>query len=196
MSSSGPLPPEDEVTALLAAWREGAAGADERLLERVYGELRRLARAQLRREAGGRTLDPTGLVHEAYLRLLPQSGTRWQNRSHFFAIAATMMRRILVDRARARAARKRQNPEAITLSEPSVPGRRVELLDLDRALDELARDHPRAARVVELRYFAGLEVTEIAEVLGVTDRTIKRDWSFAKAWLAAAIDPDAGSEPA
>ena len=184
------------MTALLAAWRDGAEGADSRLLERVYGELRRLARAQLRREAGGRTLDPTGLVHEAYLRLLPQSGTRWQNRSHFFAIAATMMRRILVDRARARAARKRQNPEAVTLSEPSVPGRRVELLDLDRALDELARDHPRAARVVELRYFADLDVTEIAGVLGVTDRTIKRDWSFAKAWLAAAIDPDAGTTPA
>lgn len=184
------------MTALLAAWREGAAGADDRLLDRVYGELRRLARAQLRREAGGRTLDATGLVHEAYLRLLPQSGTRWQNRSHFFAIAATMMRRILVDRARARAARKRRNPEAITLSEPSVPEHRVELVDLDRALDELAREHPRAARVVELRYFAGLEVTEIAEILGMTDRTIKRDWSFAKAWLAAAIDPAAGNESA
>lgn len=184
------------MTALLAAWREGAAGADERLLERVYGELRRLARAQLRREAGGRTLDPTALVHEAYLRLLPQSGTRWQNRSHFFAIAATMMRRILVDRARARAARKRQLPEAVTLAEPVAHLDRVELLDLDRALDELARDHPRAARVVDLRYFAGLEVTEIAEILGVTDRTIKRDWSFAKAWLVAAIDPDAGGAPA
>jgi RNA polymerase sigma factor (TIGR02999 family) len=196
MSPPGPLRPEDEVTALLAAWREGAAGADERLLERVYGELRRLARAQLRRESGGRTLDPTALVHEAYLRLLPQSGTRWQNRSHFFAIAATMMRRILVDRARARAARKRRLPEAITLAEPAAHLDRVELLDLDRALDELARDHPRAARVVELRYFAGLEVAEIAGILDVTDRTIKRDWSFAKAWLAAAIDPDAGSAPA
>jgi RNA polymerase sigma factor (TIGR02999 family) len=196
MSPSESLRPEDEVTALLAAWRDGADGADERLLERVYGELRRLARAQLRREAGGRTLDPTGLVHEAYLRLLPQSGTRWQNRSHFFAIAATMMRRILVDRARARAARKRQQPEAITLAEAAAPLDRVELLDLDRALDELARGHPRAARVVELRYFAGLEGDEIAGILGVTERTIKRDWSFAKAWLAAAIDPDAGAEPA
>ena len=172
-----------EVTALLGAWRAGDALAGERLLRRVYEELRRLASAQLRRERSGHTLQPTALVHEAYLRLLPQRKIEWRDRAHFFGLAAAMMRRVLVDHARARNSRKRGGGEPPPITVTAVSGPAVELLDLDRALDALAAQHPRHARVVEMRYFAELENDEIAACLGVSPATVYRDWQFARAWL-------------
>ena len=172
-----------DLTRLLRAWRAGDEAARERLLERVYGELKKIAGAQMRRERRDQTLEVTGLVHEAFLRLADQRRVDWRDRVHFFGLAATCMRRVLVDRARARAAAKR-DPEQVLL--PGAADRAAspeELLDLDRALDRLAAEQPRLARVVELRYFAGLELAEVAEALAISERTVKRDWSFARAWL-------------
>lgn len=179
-----------EVTDLLQAWRAPGGAGSTRLLERVYDELKRIARRQLSRERRGHTLQTTALVHEAYLRLIDQTRVDWRDRGHFFAVASTLMRRILVDYARARLAGKRVH-EAVTISAADELGASdpaFEILDLDRALDRLAHDFPRPARVVELRYFGGLEILEIAEALGVTDRTVKRDWAFARAWLARELD--------
>jgi RNA polymerase sigma factor (TIGR02999 family) len=181
-----------DLTRLLRAWRAGDEAARERLMERVYSELRKIAGAQMRRERRMQTLEVTGLVHEAFLRLSDQRRIDWRDRVHFFGLAATCMRRVLVDRARARAAAKR-NPEEFVLTE-GRGGRTAspeELLDLDRALEKLAVEHPRLAQVVEMRWFAGLELVEIGEVLGVSDRTVKRDWAFARAWL---LDELAGGE--
>lgn len=173
-----------EVTALLRAWRRGDESARERLIEQVYSTLRRIASAQLRRERHGQTLDATGLVHEAYVRLAGSVDIDWRDRSHFFAIASIAMRRVLVDRARARLAAKRDPGDfGITYAHEQAPVGPEELLDLDQALERLAAEEPRLARVVEMRYFAGLEHSEIAEVMGVSDRTVKRDWAFARAWL-------------
>jgi RNA polymerase sigma-70 factor (ECF subfamily) len=183
-----------EVTDLLRAWR-GGEGNPERLMEVVYGELQRIAHRQLRRERAGHTLQTTALVHEAYLRLIDQNRVDWRDRGHFFAVASTLMRRILVDHARARLAEKREH-QAIPLSGAVDLGAEdpaYEVLDLDRALERLAAAFPRPARVVELRYFAGLELTVIAEVLGITDRTVKRDWAFARAWLARELQVDSGA---
>jgi len=174
-----------DVTTLLRRWRVGEVGAEELLLGAVYSDLRRIARGQLRGERAGHTFQATDLVHEAYFRLVDQTRVDWHDRAHFFAIAATCMRRVLVDHARARLAAKRAHePVSLALAEgraEELP--EVEVLDLDRALDRLAGTYPRHARVVELRYFSGLEVEEIASVLDVSDRTVKRDWSFARAWL-------------
>ncbi len=185
------------VTELLQAWRRGEAAADEELLALVYGELKRLAAAQLRGERQEHTLQPTALVHEAYMRLAGQKGLDWRDRSHFFGLAATMMRRILVDHARARLADKRAHmPVSISLI-GDLPGRttgefdEVYLLDLDRAIDRLAVAHPRPSQVVELRYFAGLDVEEVAAALDLSPRTVKRDWAFARAWLLRALQPEA-----
>jgi RNA polymerase sigma factor (TIGR02999 family) len=175
-----------EVTTLLRAWRRGDGQAGEVLLERVYRELKRIAGAQLRGERAGHTLQPTALVHEAYLRLLRQRSVDWRDRSHFFGLAAAMMRRVLVDHARARAARKRRAEDdrpPLTVAAGRAPV--VDLIDLDRALTAFARRYPRHARVVEMRYFAGLEQAEIAECLGTSAATVKRDWQFARAWLQA-----------
>ncbi len=183
-----------EVTDLLRAWR-GGEGNPERLMEVVYGELQRIAHRQLRRERVGHTLQTTALVHEAYLRLIDQNRVDWRDRGHFFAVASTLMRRILVDHARARLAEKREH-QAIPLSGAVDLGAEdpaYEVLDLDRALERLAAAFPRPARVVELRYFAGLELTVIAEVLGITDRTVKRDWAFARAWLARELQVESGA---
>jgi RNA polymerase sigma factor (TIGR02999 family) len=173
-----------DVTGLLRAWRGGDESARERLIESVYPELRKIAGAHMRRERRSQTIEVTGLVHEAFLRLSSQMRVDWRDRVHFYGIASTCMRRILVDRARARGAEKR-NPEGYCLSgESSTSATSPEqLLDLDRALDRLAAEHERLARVVEMRYFGGLELAEIGEALGLSERTIKRDWAFARAWL-------------
>ena len=178
-----------EVTGLLQAWRRGDASAGDVLLDRVYVELRKIASAQLRGERAGHTLQPTALVHEAYLRLLAQQRVDWRDRAHFFGLAAAMMRRVLVDHARARAARKRQadaDEASITLAVKRQ--REVDLLDLDHALDAFAERYPRQAKVVEMRYFADLEHEEVAECLGVSAITVKRDWQFARVWLRAHLD--------
>jgi RNA polymerase sigma factor (TIGR02999 family) len=195
MHSPSPPPPPGAVTAELRAWRAGDEAARERLLGQVYVELKKIAAAELRRERSGHTLQPTALVHEAYLRLIGQTRIDWRDRAHFFGLAATMMRRVLVDHARARLAAKRRPEEPLAeLAEPSISARPVEILDLDRALDRLAGRFPRQARVVELRYFAGLELDEIAAALGISDRTVKRDWRFARAFLLAELDGERAAE--
>ena len=182
----------EELTELLRGWDGSAGVPSERLLALVYPELKRIAQQQLRRERPGHTLQTTALVHEAYLRLVGQTRVSWRDRDQFFAVASTMMRRVLVDYARARIAAKRFH-EPLSLTAAADVGRdegAYEVLDLDLALERLANLYPRPARVVELRYFGGLELAEIAGVLGVTDRTIKRDWSFARAWLARELAPE------
>ncbi len=173
----------------MRAWRGGGEEARERLIEHVYSELKKIAGAHLRGERQGQTLEATGLVHEAFLRLVPQTRVDWRDRAHFFGLASTCMRRVLVDRARARAAAKR-DPEGYVLTGAPYGSmaNAAELLDLDRVLDRLAAEHARLAQVVEMRYFAGLEVTEIAECLGVSERTVKRDWAFARAWLLRELE--------
>ena len=178
--------PRTEVTGLLQAWRGGDATAETRLLGIVYAELQRIARRHLARETPGHTLQTTALVHETYLRLLGQKGVAWADRAHFFAIASTMMRRILVDHARARLAGKRAHrelPLSVATGLSAAGGREVELLDLDLALDVLAREEPRTARIVEMRFFGGLENAEIGAVLELSERTVEREWSYARAWL-------------
>jgi len=174
------------LTGLLRAWSEGNAEAAERLLPLVYGELRRQAARYLRREPNARTLQPTALVHEAYIRLANQDRARWKDRHHFFAIAAQVMRRALVDHARRRhAARRGGSRPRVTLAEADAVAapRDVDLLDLDQALGELARLDPRRAAMVELRYFGGLSIEETARTLGVSPRTVLREWKLARAWL-------------
>jgi len=185
---SSPESAASDVTVLLRAWRRGDEGAGERLLHCVYDDLKRIAAAQFRGERGEHTLQPTAVVHEAYVRLIGQREIDWRDRAHFFGLAATMMRRVLVDHARARSAAKRRTDPAIvtTLSAPGGPD--VELLDLDRALSALAERYPRQTRVVELRYFADLDVEAIAVCLDVSPATVKRDWQFARAWLRAEIE--------
>jgi RNA polymerase sigma factor (TIGR02999 family) len=181
--------PTSDVTRLLVAWSNGDEAALERLMPLVYAELRGLARRRLARERG-HSLPSTALVHEAYLRLVDQRSVRWQNRAHFFAIAARIMRRILIDRARARrTARRGEGAPVISLDRaPEVAAERAaDLLALDDALRRLAEIDPRKSQVVELRYFGGLSVEETAEVLGVSGVTVMRDWSTAKAWLHRAI---------
>jgi RNA polymerase sigma factor (TIGR02999 family) len=181
-------PPEPDVTALLIEWSGGDPDALERLMPVVYGELRKLAASYLREERPDHTLQPTALVHEAYLRLTNQRQVAWQNRAHFFGIAARMMRRILVDYARRRRAAKR-NAAAwrVATDVPDALDGFPELLALDRALSSLERLDPQQARVVELRFFAGLTVEETAEAVGISAATVKRDWRTAKAWLRREI---------
>lgn len=175
-----------EVTLLLAQLRAGQREAEEKLIPLVYDELRRLASHYLRGERPDHTLQPTALVHEAYLRLSRLHELDWQSRSHFFATAATVMRRILVDHARAQCANKRRGcRDALSLEDTLVvsPQRSAELIALDEALQRLAKMDERRSRIVELRFFAGLSEQETGEVLGVSARTVKRDWRIAKAWL-------------
>ena len=175
-----------DVTGLLKAWRNGDQAAQERLIEIVYGELKQLAKAYLRRERGTHSISATVLVHEAYLKLVDQRRVYWQNRSHFFGIAAQAMRRILVDRARANSAAKRGgggvNVEPNQREAPELPPD-VDVLALDEALSRLEALEPRWSRLVELRFFAGFTVEETASVLEVSPATVKRDWSFARGWL-------------
>ena len=177
-----------ETTQLLRAWAQGDGAALQRLTPRVYDELRRIAGHFMQNERQGRTLQTTALVHEAYLRLIDVTNVEWQHRAHFFAISATMMRRILVDRARRREAGKRGGklPRVNLEDVPDVrSGRPRELIALDDALNALAEVDPRRARVIELRFFGGLSVEETAEVLKVSPDTVMRDWRLARAWLLA-----------
>ncbi len=183
------------VTALLAAWRDGDREALEQLMPIVYGELRRLAERHLRRERKGHTLAPTALVHEAYLRLVGQRRARFQNRAHFYAVAAQMMRRILVDYARSRGYQKRGGGASHLPLEEAwtvAPSRSFEIVALDEALEALAELDPRRGRVVELRVFGGLSIEETAEVLEVSPGTVMRDWTLAKAWLRRRLDAGRG----
>ena len=181
---------QHEITRLLAEWSNGDRQALEKLTPLVYDELRRLAGRYLRQERVGHTLQSTALVHEAFLKLVGQNNVRWQNRAHFFGIAAQMIRRILVDYARARQAGKRgAGAERLSLDEAiAVPGAPdLDLLALDDALEGLAKIDERQSRLVELRFFAGLTLEETAEVLQMSIATAKRDWVSAKAWLSREI---------
>jgi RNA polymerase sigma-70 factor, ECF subfamily len=175
-----------EVTRLLREIRSGKKEAEEKLIPIVYKELRRLAAHYLREERPDHTLQPTALVHEAYLRLAKIQGIDWQGRSHFFATAAGVMRRILVDHARHRDANKREGfRDAIALEEALVVShsRGANLIALDEALDRLSKLSLRQSKIVELRFFGGMSEEETGSVLGVSARTVKRDWRMAKAWL-------------
>ena len=174
------------VTELLRAWADGDDGALERLTPLVEAELRRLARVYMRRERRGHTLQTTALVNEAFLRLTDARRVRWQDRAHFLGISARLMRRVLVDHARARGYRKRGGgAQRVTLNEGLVSAKEpaLDVVALDRALSALAAVDARKGRMVELRFFGGLSVEETAEVLGVSPDTVKRDWRLAKLWL-------------
>jgi RNA polymerase sigma factor (TIGR02999 family) len=180
---------DTEITQVLREWRNGDAAAFDRLTDRVYEQLRLLADQALAKDWGNKSLQPTELVHEAYLRLVDASHCDWASRSHFFGVAARLMRQILVDRARSRLAQKRGGG-ALKVSIQSVeievadPGpQAIDLISLDLALRELTDLDRDQGRIVELRFFAGMTVEETAEILGVSPRTIKRDWRLAKAWL-------------
>ncbi len=178
------------VTDLLNRWRAGDREAQEHLIDAVYGDLRRLARGQIRRERSDHTLEPTALAHEAYLRLSEQQRVEWQGRTHFFAVAALAMRRILVSHARKRAAGKRGGALRVTLpDELPADASEPDVLALDEALEQLEQLDPRQARVVELRFFGGLTVEETAAALGVSPATVKVDWSMARAWLYRKLKP-------
>ncbi len=191
------MPSPGSVTQLLADWRNGDHSALNQLLPLVYDELRRLANSYLNRERPDHTLQATALVHEAYLRLVDQRGTSWENRAHFFGVAASLMREILVDHARRRNAAKRGGAvrdlpldEAVGFFEE----RDVNLVALDEALNHLAAIDPQKSRTVELRFFGGLTARETAEVLGVSLTTVEREWRMAKVWLLREISRTAASE--
>ena len=174
------------VTHLLQRWSDGDREAFDQLLPLVYGELRQMARRYMGQQPDGHTLQTTALIHEAYLRLVGQEEKRWENRAHFFGVAAQAMRHILVDYARARNTAKRgAEARAVSLDEAAIVSteRAVELVALDDALAELAQLSPRQTQVVELRYFGGLSVAETAEVLKISSDSVTRDWNQAKAWL-------------
>jgi RNA polymerase sigma factor (TIGR02999 family) len=188
---------ESEITVLLNAWGGGNHAAMERLAPLISEDLRRIARHYMRGEREGHTLQATALVNEAWIRLVDSAGPNWENRAHFFAAAAQTMRRILVDSARARRSGKRGGPLLrVNLDDVAQAvgiERDRELFALDDALNQLARLDPRMVKVIELRYFVGLSVEETAEVLGVSPRSVKRDWMLAKSWLSRELRR--GSEP-
>ncbi|HEU4715150.1 MAG TPA: sigma-70 family RNA polymerase sigma factor [Pyrinomonadaceae bacterium] len=178
--------PHQEVTELLVAWSDGDRAALDALMPVVYDELRRLARYHLSRERSDHTLQTTALVHEAYLRLIDQRSVNWQNRAQFFGIAAQMMRRILINHAKDRYAKKRQGYAAKVSLDEAVSfyeKREVDLMALDEALNGLAALDPQQAQIVELRFFGGLTIDEVSEVLNVSPATTKREWDSAKLWL-------------
>jgi RNA polymerase sigma factor (TIGR02999 family) len=183
-----------DVTALLAELRLGRPDALDRLIPLVYAELRRIAVRQMRAERIGHTLQPTALVHEAFLRLIDQNRADWQSRAQFFNVAAQLMRRLLVDYARRRRAAKRGLP--VTLSEEILPapgGQIEQILAVDEVLDRLAALDSRQARIVEMRYFAGLSVDETAEALGIAPRTVRLDWAMAKGWMKSQLSAETGA---
>lgn len=181
---------QQQITQLLVAWSKGDQAAFDELMPLVYGELRRMARRYMAGQRVGHTLQTTALIHEAYMKLVGQKEKRWQNRAHFFGVAAQAMRHIMVDYARARHAAKRGGEAgAVSLDQAAVvtENRAAEMVALDDALKRLAELAPRQSRVVELRYFGGLNVEETAEVLKVSPETVTRDWRMAKAWLLRAL---------
>lgn len=184
--------PSADITGLLLAWSAGEEDALQRLSPIVHRELKRIAQHQMLRERREHTLQPTALVNEAFLRMVNVSGVKWQDRAHFFALAAQLMRRILVTHAVARAASKRGGAgQRVQLKDDIAvaPGREVHLIALDEALEKLAAFDQRKAKVVELRFFGGLSVDETAAALHVSTQTVMRDWSLAKSWLARELYP-------
>jgi RNA polymerase sigma factor (TIGR02999 family) len=184
-------PSSHQVTQLLLAWGSGDAAAFNELMPLVYAELRTLARRQMQRERSGHTLQATALVHEAYLRLIDQRQVHWQNRAQFFAVAAQVMRRVVVDYARKRRRIKRGGGTPhLSLDEAALltPSQSPQVLELDEALYRLAAVDERKSRVVEMRYFGGLSVEEVAAVLGVSENTVISDWAVAKAWLRRELE--------
>jgi RNA polymerase sigma factor (TIGR02999 family) len=195
MTRSTPSP--HEITQLLIDWGNGSQDAPEHLFPLVYEELRRLARRYMSRERPGHTLQTTAVIHEAYLRLIDQKHVQWQNRAHFFAIAAQMMRRILITHAQHHAYAKRGGGTLkVSLDEAAVlsPARAGELIALDDALKGLAVIDVRRSRVVELRFFGGLSNEEIAEVLKISPNTVTRDWNVARAWLYREMSKERADE--
>jgi len=187
-----------DVTALLSELTRGNQAAAEKLIPLIYGELKRLARNYMRRERPDHTLQTTALVHEAYLKLVGQQAANWQNRSHFFGVAASLMRRILIDHARGHLREKRgAGKRTLPLEEALIFSRErsEELVRLDDALERLASIDPRQSRIVELRFFGGLSVQETSEFLGVSPNTVKRDWVVAKAWLHSELRESDGDIP-
>ena len=182
-----------EITELLIAWSDGRPEALDGLMPVVYEDLHRIASRYMRREPAGQFLQPTALVSEAYLRLIDQRRVQWRNRAHFFGVAAKIMRRILVDHARRRrAGRRGGDRERVTLTALDLAAggpNPIDVLSLHQALDRLAVFDPQQSRIVELRYFAGLTLEEVAEVVGVSEATVARDWTIAKAWLRASLSP-------
>jgi RNA polymerase sigma-70 factor, ECF subfamily len=191
-------PSPEEVTRLLKNWRDGDQSALDKLMPLVYDELHRMARRYMRRERAGHTLQTSALVNEAYLRLVGQREIEWQNRAHFFAVAAQVMRRLLVDYARGRKYAKRGGDRLqVTLDEQAgaFEGQPAEVLALHEALEKLATVDQRKSQLVELRYFGGMSVEETAEVLGVSGITVKREWAKAKAWLYREINRGSSHKP-
>lgn len=187
-------PAPNEVTQLLASWSNGDQAARDRLMSVVYEELHRLARRYMRRESPSHTLQTSALLNEAFLRLVDQKNVKWQNRAHFYGIAAQMMRRILVDYARSRKYSKRGGGvRALSLDEALIVSdkRSAEVVAVHEALDELAKFDARKGQIVELRFFGGLSIEETAGVLGVSPGTVMRDWTLAKAWLHKEMSPQA-----
>lgn len=179
--------PASDVTQLLLDWRRGDPAVGDQLLPAIYAELHRQAERAMRRESPEHTLQPTALVHEAYLRLIDQNRVEWRNRAHFFGVAAQLMRRILVDHARGQHAAKRGGGDRpITLTDVGAAASTetgLDVLALHEALETLAAFDPKQARLVELRYFTGLSIEETAEALGISPATVKREWAIARAWL-------------
>ena len=186
MADLQPVHAEHDITQLLRDWGRGEESALDRLMPVVYNELRRIARNFMRRQNPGHTLQTTALVNEAFLNLVDSSRVNWQSRTHFFAISAQLMRRVMVDSARRRKSRKRGGEYLrVTLDNGAdiAPESNTDLLALDEALTRLARLNPRHARIVELRYFGGLTEEQVAAALGVSERTVRRDWVLARSWL-------------
>jgi RNA polymerase sigma factor (TIGR02999 family) len=180
------MPEPEDITGLLQRTQQGDRVAEARLIEVLYTELRQIAGRCIRSERPELTLQPTALVHEAYMRLAGRQGSEWQNRKHFLATAAQVMRHVLIDCARARRSQKRGGDLCRVELNPQLPAGQdwaLDLLDIDEALGNLAKLDERQARIVEMRFFAGLTEAEIAEIIGVSERTVKREWEFARAWL-------------
>lgn len=176
---------ENEVTVLLDQMNDGDKSAPEKLLPLVYDDLRRLARAYFANEKAEHTLQPTALVHEAYIRLVNWENVSWQNRAHFFAVAADVMRKVLIDHARRKNAQKRSGGQKILLDEAVSfsSEKELDLVKLDEALQTLEKIDEKQARIVALRFFGGLSITETAHVLKISEKTVRREWTFAKAWF-------------